>query len=59
MHWLLDVHYDEDYFRVVNKAIQKNMNLLRKFALNMMKPYKAKTASKRAMSKLMFGYLLD
>lgn len=59
MHWLLDVHFEEDYLRVVNKTIQENMNLLRKFSLGMIKQYKSKTGSKRALSKLMFDCLLD
>lgn len=59
MHWLLDVHFGEDYFRVANQSIQENMNMLRKFALSLIKQYKAKTSSKRAMSKLMFDCLLQ
>ena len=59
MHWLLDVHFEEDYLRVANKTIQENMNLLRKFTLGMIKQYKSKTASKQALSKLMFDCLLD
>ncbi len=50
MHWLLDVHFGEDYFRVANRSIQENVNMLRKFALSLMKRYKAKTSSKQAMS---------
>lgn len=59
MHWLLDVHYGEDYLRVVNRTIQENMNLLRKFAIGLMKQFKEKTSSKRPFSKLMFDCLLD
>lgn len=59
MHWLLDVHYGEDYLRVVNRTIQENLNLLRKFALGLMKRFKKNTASKRPLSKLMFDCLLD
>ena len=59
MHWLLDMHFNEDYFRVANQTIQENMNMLRKFALSMVKQYKTKTASKQAMSKLMFDCLLQ
>ncbi len=58
MHWLLDVHFEEDYLRVANKTIQENLNLLRKFALGMIKQYKSKTTPKRAFSKLMFDCLL-
>ena len=59
MHWLLDVHFDEDYLRVANKTIQENLNLLRKFSLGLIKQYKSKTGSKRPLSKLMFDCLLD
>ena len=41
MHWLLDVHYSEDYCRIANKTAQQNLNLLRKFALSLLKLYKA------------------
>ena len=40
MHWLLDVHYSEDYCRIANKTAQQNLNLLRKFALSLLKLYK-------------------
>lgn len=59
MHWLLDVHFEEDYFRVANQAIQQNMNLLRKFVLSIIKQYKQHTASKRPMSQIMFDCLLS
>lgn len=59
MHWLLDVHFSEDYFRVANQTVQKNMNLLRKFVLSVLKRYKANTASKRPLSQLMFDCLLS
>ena len=59
MHWLLDVHFEEDYLRVANQTIQENVNLLRKFALNMIKQFKDRTSSKRPISKIMFDCLLD
>jgi len=37
MHWILDVHFLEDYCRIVNRTIQQNLNILRKFALNIIK----------------------
>ena len=33
MHWLLDVHFDEDRCRVQSKNVQQNLNMLHKFAL--------------------------
>lgn len=59
MHWLLDVHYGEDYCRIENRTIQQNLNLLRKFTISLLKQYKSRTASKRAMSKIMLDCLLD
>ena len=59
MHWILDVHYSEDYCRVENKTIQQNLNMLRKFTISLIKQYKNRTASKRAMSKIMLYCLLD
>ena len=59
MHWLLDVHYSEDYCRIENRTAQQNLNLLRKFSLGLLKQYKTRTASKRAMSKIMLDCLLE
>lgn len=59
MHWLLDVHYDEDYCRIQNRTIQQNLNLLRKFSISLLKQYKNRTNSKRAISKIMLDCLLE
>ena len=59
MHWLLDVHFDEDYFRVANQTIQKNTNLLRKFALSIIKQHKQNAASKHPLSQIIFDCLLS
>lgn len=59
MHWLLDVHFEEDDCRVENRNIQQNLNMLRKLALNLIKQYKEKSAVKRPVSKIMFDCLLD
>ena len=59
MHWLLDVHYEEDYCRIANKTALQNLNLLRKFALSLLKRYKAQTGSKRPISHLMLDCLLE
>ena len=59
MHWLLDVHYGEDYCRIANKAAQQNLNSLRKFALSLIKRYKAQTNSKRPLSQIMLDCLLE
>lgn len=59
MHWLLDVHFGEDFCRIQDKTIQRNLNMLRKYALNLIKQHKERTKSKRAISKIMFDCLLD
>lgn len=59
MHWLLDVHYSEDYCRIANKTAQQNLNLLRKFALSLLKRYKAQTNSKQPISHIMLDCLLE
>ena len=59
MHWLLDVHFGEDFCRVEDSNVQQNLNIARKIALNSIKGYKEKTESKRPISKIMFDCLLD
>ena len=59
MHWLLDVHFEEDFCRVEDKNIQKNLNAVRKIALNIINRYKALTRVSRPISKIMFDSLLD
>ena len=59
MHWLLDVHFSEDYCRIVNRTIQQNLNMLRKFVLSLIKQFKASSNSKRPISQIMFNCLLD
>jgi predicted transposase YbfD/YdcC len=59
MHWLLDVHFREDFCRVEDKNVQRNLNMARKIALNVVKSYKSRTSCKRPLSQLMFDCLLD
>ena len=59
LHWILDVHYSEDFCRIVNRTIQQNLNMLRKFALSMIKQFKAHSNSKRPLSHIMFYCLLN
>lgn len=59
MHWILDVHFLEDFCRIVNRTIQQNLNMLRKFALSMISQFKASSNSKRPLSQIMFNCLLD
>ena len=59
MHWVLDVHYSEDFCRIVNRTIQQNLNMLRKFALSLIKRFKTDSNSKRPLSQIMFNCLLN
>ena len=59
MHWLLDVHFGEDFCRIEDKDVQQNLNIVRKIALNSIKRYKEKTGDKRPVSKIMLATLLD
>jgi predicted transposase YbfD/YdcC len=59
MHWLLDVHFCEDFCRVENKFVQQSLNIIRKIVLNSIKIYKEKSGDKHPFSKIMFDCLLD
>lgn len=59
MHWLLDVHFGEDFCRVENSDVQQNLNIVRKIALNSIRDYKNNNNSKRPFSKIMFDCLLE
>jgi predicted transposase YbfD/YdcC len=59
MHWLLDVHFAEDFCRIENETVQQVLNVVRKIALNCVKTYKQKSNSKLPLSRIMFSCLLD
>lgn len=59
MHWLLDVHFEEDWCRVENKAVQQNLNMFRKAAINLIKLFKSRTDTKRPISNIMLDCLID
>ena len=59
MHWLLDVHFGEDKCRVEDKTVQSNLNIFRKAAINLIKLYKTRANSKKAISKIMLDCLLE
>lgn len=58
MHWLLDVHFDEDKCRIQSKNIQQNLNMLHKVTLNIVRIYKRETQSKLALNGIMFRALM-
>lgn len=59
MHWLLDVHFGEDFCRAADKNEQKNLNVLRKLALNLVRFYQMNFEPRQALSRIMFNCLLD
>lgn len=59
MHWLLDVHFDEDRCRVQSKNIQQNLNMLHKAALNIVRINKRETQSKLALNGIMLRSLMN
>lgn len=44
---------------IANKTAQENPNLLRKFALSLLKRYKAETNTKQPISHIMLDCLLE
>ena len=59
MHWLLDVHFSEDFFRVSNQNTQESLNIIRKIVLNLIRDYKNEHALKKPFSGLLFDCLLN
>lgn len=59
MHWILDVHFEEDWCRIENKAVQQSLNMFRKAAVNLVKQFKTRNNSNQAISHIMLGCLLD
>jgi predicted transposase YbfD/YdcC len=59
MHWLLDVHFREDFCRVEDESVQQVLNIVRKIALNCVKTYKRTSNSKLPLSRIMLSCLLD
>ena len=59
MYWLLDVHFEEDWCLVEDKAVQQHLNMFRKAAINLIKLFKECTKTKRAISNIMLDCLID
>lgn len=59
MHWLLDVHFCEDFCRIEDKNVQQNLIIVRKIAINSVMHNKEAFGIKKPLSKIMFGCLLD
>ena len=59
MHWLLDVHFNEDKTRVWDMNLQKNLNIMRKTVLNLAKVYKAEKCPKSSLVGVLRRNLFD
>lgn len=59
MHWLLDVHFSEDFCRAAEQRTQESLNIIRKIVLNLLRNYKNEKSIKMPFSNLMFDCLLD
>lgn len=59
MHWLLDVHFSEDSFRAAEQRTQKNLNIIRKIVLNLVRIHKNENKVKTPFSNIFFSCLLD
>jgi predicted transposase YbfD/YdcC len=59
MRWLLDVHFGEDYCRVVEQRTQENLNIIRKIVLNALRLFKNSHNSKAAFSHIMLDCMID
>ena len=59
MHWMLDVHFGEDFCRVLDKDGQQNLNIIRKIVLNHLRHYKELSNNKRTFSSIMLDCLID
>jgi predicted transposase YbfD/YdcC len=55
MHWFLDVHFGEDFCRIEDIELQKNLSIFRKVALNIINNYKLNTKTKKPVSKIMLN----
>lgn len=59
MHWLLGVHFEEDWCLIEDKVIQQHLNMFHKAAINLIKLFKSRTKSKKAISEIMLYCLID
>ena len=54
MHWLLDIHFGEDFCQIENEGAQQVLNVVREIALDCVKAHKQKSISSLPLSKIMF-----
>jgi hypothetical protein len=59
VRWLLDVHFREDFCRVLEQRTQENLIIIRKIVINSLRMYKNSHNSKAAFSHLMLDCMID
>ena len=60
MHWLLDVHFNEDKTRVFDMNVQRLLNDMRKIVLNMIRIYRDANFSKtKPLNSILKDNLFD
>lgn len=59
MHWLLDVHFSEDKTRICDMKVQKNLNIMRKIVLNLVRIYKESLTKNVSMASILRANLFD
>lgn len=59
MHWLLDVHFQEDKTKVWDMNVQKDLNVMRKIALNLARLYKNRYEPRASISGILKRNLFD
>ncbi len=59
MHWLLDVHFNEDKCRVYDENLQISMNIIRKMVLNSMRTFKDKIGKRTSFPDIMMDCLVE
>ena len=59
MHWLLDVHFNEDRCTANDRNTQFTLNIFRKIVLNLLKNYKTESGNKSPISNIMMDCLMD
>lgn len=59
MHWLLDVHFQEDKTKVWDMNVQEVLNIMRKIALNLAREYKNRFEPRKPISGILKRNLFD
>jgi predicted transposase YbfD/YdcC len=59
MHWLLDMHFSEDFCRTAEQNTQENLNIIRKIVLNILRDYKNSVNSKASFSSFMLDCMIN